>query len=212
MFSFPIINDYIYQLEVLKLNNNNEYDKFLCINRLLKNKNIELNLDQIDLTNSWLLYCIGYYYEQKEKDYQKAIEWYLESSYLDNSYAMNNLGYHYQYVVKDYPKAIEWYTKSINLGNSEAMNNLGLYYKIKNRNIYECISLYIKSAELGNMDGMYFLDQLRICHYLDESVYEHKYKDLYDYVYNLAIKQDNNKIKNSLLDKLPEKYNSINIF
>ncbi len=153
MFSPPIINDYINQLEALKRDGKENKESQYIIDKYNR-EDIQLNeslLDNVDFANSWLLNCIGIYY------YPKAIEWYIKSANLGNSWAMCNLGCYYDEIEKDYPKAIEWYTKSANLGNTSAMNNLGYYYEHTEKDYPKAIEWYIKSANLGNTMAMFNL-------------------------------------------------------
>ncbi len=157
MFSPPIINDYINQLEALKRDGKeNSKESYDIINKLnIELMNCNLNINTFDsLNNSWLLNCIGYYIQYIENDYPKAIEWYIKSSDLGNTIAMNNLGFYYEQI-KNYPKAIEWYIKSANLGNTKAMNNLGTYYF--NKDYPKAIEWYTKSANIGDSVSMNYL-------------------------------------------------------
>ncbi len=154
VFSPPIINDYINQLEALKKDEQRDkkeiYDILDKYNSVDKQLNESL-LNTVDFSNSWLLNCIGHYCNI-EKEYPKAIEWYMKSANLGNSYAMTNLGYYYKNIEKDYPKAIEWYIKSANLGNSLAIYNL----KIINlkEELYDYIFNLMIKCEQGEIQNI----------------------------------------------------------
>ncbi len=136
---------------------------------------------------------LGVYYDEIKKDYPKAIEWYTKSIDLGNSSAMFNLGIYYKNIEKNYPKAIEWWIKSANLGNTDAMFNLGVYYYIK-KDYPKAIEWYTKSANLGNKNAMNCLKNI----ILKESDY--------DCVYNLMVNNEQERIRDILLDKFPSKY------
>ncbi len=237
MFSPPIINDYINQLEALKRkgkeNSKESIDILSKYNSVDKQLNESL-LDNVDLGNSWLLNCIGNYYEPKDdeetKDYIKAIEWWIKSANLGNSNAMNNLGVYYDEIEKDYPKAIEWYIKSANLGNSNAMCNLGIYYDEIENDYTKAIEWYIKSANLDNSWAMKELGAYyqNIKNYtkaiecyikssnlgnttaMNNLKYINIEENDYDYIFELSQKHEgteiNLEIKNILLNKLPKEY------
>ncbi len=199
MFSPPIINDYINQLEALKRddkeNTKDSEDIYGKYNKVYGTLNESLldNVDIDSLNNSWLLNFIGRYYYNK-KDYPKAIEWYIKSSNLDNSESMNRLGIYYGDIENDYLKAIEWSLKSANLGNTYAMNNLGNYYYIEKNDYLKAIEWYTKSANLGNNgNSWYYLEIIKI----NETDY--------DYVFDLLQKYEG-KIRNILLNKLSKEY------
>ncbi len=197
MFSPPIINDYINQLEALKRegkDNTRESDdiinKYNNTDKQLNESSIE-NLDTNSQENSWLLHCIGIYYYDI-KDYSKAVEWYTKSTNLGNTSSMFRLGCYYKDIDKNYPKYIEWFIKSANLGSHKAMNNLGVYY-LQEKSIRKAFKWFIKSANLGNTNAIQNLKRIRD-------------KRLYNYIYELLIREQNLEIKNILLDKLPKEY------
>ncbi len=228
MSFFPvIINDYINQLESLK--RDGKENLYLLDKLIIEFKNCKLELnDNVDLANSWLLNCIGWWYYDKEKEYPEAIEWYMKSINLGNSEAMCNLGYYYDEIEKDYPKAIEWYTKSANLGNSDAMNCLGYYYDEIEKDYPKAIEWYTKSINLGNNTAMFNLGYYY--QYIEKDYHKAielyiksanldnsnvirnlkiiKIKEIdYDYIYKLlSIHDENKEIKNILLDKLSKEY------
>ncbi len=222
MFSPPIINDYIHQLEVLKNDNKLHSIKTYLLIDKIDNYKLELVLfDSFDNTNSYLLNYIGEYYEQQSNS--EAIDWYTKSAELGNSHAMYNLGYYYQYVEKDYDKAIDWYTKSNKLGNTCAMNSLGDYYV--NIDIESSIYWYNKAINCGNKETFqilsdYYEDQinkdyitaikwLMKCYELGNKfaigkVAMTKFEEsAYDIVYECLFKTN---YKDMLLTKLPTKY------
>ncbi len=231
MFSPPIANDYINQLEALKRdgkeNSKESFDILKKYNDIDKQLNDSL-LNNIDLDNSWLLNCIGNYYEPKDeeesKDYIKDIEWWIKSANLGNSNAMNNLGMYYDDIENDYLKAIEWYIKSANLGNTNAMFNLGYYYQYIEKDYPKAIEWYTKSANLGNSSAMYNLgyyydgiegDYPKAIEWYTRSAnlddndamnnLKYIYIDDYDYVFELSEKCGE-KIKKILLNRLPSDY------
>ena len=74
--------------------------------------------------NSNGMSCLGVYYQNIEKNYNKAVEYYEMAIKLDNSDAMNNLGYYYCIIEKNYKKAVEYYVTVIKHGFVEAKKNL----------------------------------------------------------------------------------------
>ncbi len=157
LFSPPIINDYINQLEALKRDGKeNSKESLELIDKYYYTDNCKLNESLLDIAslsdNSWLLNRIGFYYYFEDISESISIEWYMKSANLDNSDAMCMLGWYCE--KKNYPKAIEWYMKSSNLGNSTAMSNLGLYYHFIEKDYPKAIEWYIKSANLGNESAM----------------------------------------------------------
>ncbi len=199
MFSPPIINDYINQLEALKrYGKENSKESKDIMDKLydIEIRRFDLNIN-IDINNSWLLNCIGDYYE-KVNDYIKAFEWYIKSINLGNSNAMFNLGCYYKNIEKDYPNTIEWFIKSADLGNTFAMNNLGYYYDEIEKDHPKACEWYMKSINLGNTNIIYNLANI-----ID--------KQDYNFIFDLMMKcndegTENKQIKNILLDKLPKDY------
>ncbi len=213
MFSPLIVNDYINQLEALKRDGKENTRDTKDILELYNSIDKTLNNIEFDLysDNSWLLNCIGKYYQDKN-DYQKAIEWYTKSANLNNFHAMNNLGYYYYYTMFNYnilndKKAIEWYIKSANLGSIDAMLNLGrCYYNINN--CEKAIEWYIKFINLDTnyLKNIGWYDESNLnkclCSLKNIKIEETNY----DYIYELLSIQNNLEIKDILLDKLPNKY------
>ncbi len=196
MFSPPIVNEYVNQLEALKRDGKENskdaediLDKYNDIDKII----IDFKFSEIDIDNSWLLKCIGDYYIFEEGDYLKGIDLHMKSAKLNNSYAMYSIGYYYD-VKEEYPEAKEWYIKSANLGNNWAMYYLGSYYCNIEKNYKKAIDWVIKSSNLGNENAIYFLKIINID------------KELYDYIFELSQKCEEEKTKETLLNRLPSSY------
>ena len=68
---------------------------------------------------------LGYYYQNREKDFAKAVEWYTKSASQGFAKAQRLLARHYEggtlsITGKDYDKAIFWYTKLAEKGDRNA--------------------------------------------------------------------------------------------
>ncbi len=189
MFSPPIINTYINQLEELKIKNIDDHKTIYNINsKIFFIKNIKVDTTvEIDYTNSWLLYYIGYFTET-DKD-----KWYLKSAELGNKNAIIELGTYY-FSKNQYEKGVEWYMKSANLNNPHAMNYLGNYYEYKTNNYKLAIEWYIKSFNSGSWDARDNLLKIQMTDYTCDIFYEH-------------IQICSNKdTKEMLINKLPSMY------
>ncbi len=109
--------------------------------------------------NSRDLFSLGWLYNFKEKDLQKAKEYYEKAGTLGYSRAYYNLAYLYfkhesyknSVIEVDYKKAIEYLKKGEKLNNSQSINLLGLFYEKGygvEKNIETAVSYYKKIANI----------------------------------------------------------------
>ncbi len=123
-FCFPIINDYINQLEVLKRDGNQHSKKSTYLYDMCDRNNKATSLPplySIDYSNSWLLYFIGFhyfqarYYNSRYFDLNDAKEWFIKSANLGNTTAMEQLII-LNMIKKDFKSSIDWFIKCIKFG------------------------------------------------------------------------------------------------
>ncbi len=65
---------------------------------------------------------------QKNKDFNKAIQFYEKAIQSGDVRAMNNLGFIYNYEKKDIENAVKYYQMAEKKGDIDGMNNLGILY------------------------------------------------------------------------------------
>ena len=111
-----------------------------------------LDINKYDITNGYILFFIGEYYEFKNINYNEMIKYYLMSIDKDNINAMNNLARHYE-SIHDYDNTVKYYLMAIDKGCSSAMNNLGHYYFF-DANHDEMLKYFLMAIEYGNKTAM----------------------------------------------------------
>ena len=89
-----------------------------------------LDINKYDITNGYILFFIGEYYEHKNINYNEMIKYYLMAIDKGCSSAMNNLGYYYFYYEADHDEMLKYFLMAIEYGNKTAMKNLGHYYSL----------------------------------------------------------------------------------
>jgi len=112
---------------------------------------------------------LGYVYQTRLEDNNKAIEWYKKAYGMGDekvsSDTASNLGRLYK-DLKQYKKAEEWYKKSIAKGNLKAAYNLAYMYDEALHLPKQAITLYKKAYEMGqlgaaNSIGLVYKNQLK---------------------------------------------------
>ncbi len=96
------------------------------------------------------MYNLGYIYQTKIEDFDKAIYWYEKAYEKDRgSDAANNIGYLYK-EQKKYNEAIQWYEKAIDKNHALSCYNLAYLYDEILKKPGQAISYYEKAYKLGN--------------------------------------------------------------
>ena len=157
-------------------------------------KNANVNADSA--------YNLGYIYQTKIKDYDKAIELYnLSYSLKESGDTANNLGTIYEHI-KNYKEAIKWYEISSNYGKTEPLYNIALLYTKKLKEHKKAIPYYKKAIERGDKDAPVSLALLyKKLHQYDDAIFY--YKKAYDmgnigganglgYLYETSLKDSRN--------------------
>ena len=112
-----------------------------------------LDITKYDITNGYILFFIGEYYEFKNINYNEMIKYYLMAIDKDNINAMNNLARHYE-SIHDYDNTVKYYLMAIDNGCSSAMNNLGYYYFYYEADHDEMLKYFLMAIEYGNKTAM----------------------------------------------------------
>jgi TPR repeat protein len=112
-----------------------------------------LDINKYDITNGYILFFIGEYYEHKNINYNEMIKYYLMAIDKDNINAMNNLAMHYE-SIEDYDNTVKYYLMAIDKGCSSAMNNLGYYYFYYEADHDEMLKYFLMAIEYGNKTAM----------------------------------------------------------
>ena len=112
-----------------------------------------LDITKYDITNGYILFFIGEYYEFKNINYIEMIKYYLMAIDKDNINAMNNLARHYE-SIHDYDNTVKYYLMAIDKGCSSAMNNLGYYYFYYEADHDEMLKYFLMAIEYGNKTAM----------------------------------------------------------
>lgn len=112
-----------------------------------------LDINKYDITNGYILFFIGEYYEFKNINYNEMIKYYLMAIDKDNINAMNNLARHYE-SIHDYDNTVKYYLMAIDKGCSSAMNNLGYYYFYYEADHDEMLKYFLMAIEYGNKTAM----------------------------------------------------------
>lgn len=115
------------------------------------------NFDNLDMTDSNVLYLIGYYHKFK-KNYILAKKYLKLSVELDqdNIFALNELGKFYRDIEKNPCLMMKNFMKAIKLNSSNAMLNLSIYYR-KNNNLAQMKRFLLLSVKFNNSTAMFNL-------------------------------------------------------
>ena len=79
-----------------------------------------LDINKYDITNGYILFFIGEYYDFKNINCNEMIKYYLMSIDKDNINAMNNLAMYYD-SIQDYDNTVKYYLMAIECGNKTAI-------------------------------------------------------------------------------------------
>ena len=113
-----------------------------------------LDINKYDITNGYILFFIGEYYEFKNINCNEMIKYYLMAIDKDNINAMNNLAMYYE-SIHDYDNTVKYYLMAIDKGCSSAMNNLGHYYFYDAyHDDDEMLKYFLMAIEYGNKTAM----------------------------------------------------------
>ncbi|RIA88009.1 hypothetical protein C1645_827011, partial [Glomus cerebriforme] len=111
---------------------------------------------------------LEYYYENREKDLEKAICWLQKAAESNNIDAQYNLALLYENGEKterNLEKAFYWYQEAAENGYKDAMNSLAIYYsngKGTEKNLEKAFNWHQKAAEIGHIKAQF---DLAVCYY-----------------------------------------------
>lgn len=180
----------------VKINNDNNME---TIYNLLKN-------DIVDdkATDSIVLCYYGVYYQYVKQDYDKMKKYYIMAIKNGNIIAMNNLGVYYCEVEKSYEKMKKYYLMAINNGYSIAMSNMGFHYEHFEINYDKMKEYYLMAINNGGGDNIiynlhkYYENNVSEKTINDAIYFSNKYsyyKNIFNYIHEIIIKQYNINIK-----------------
>jgi len=115
-----------------------------------------ININDYDLTDAFILCAIGNYYKYIKQNYDEMKKMFLMAIELKHVDAMNSLGVYYQTIEINYDEMKKLFLMAIELKNEKSMYNLGQYYR-KIKNYDEMKKLYLMAIDLNNSDAMYNL-------------------------------------------------------
>ncbi len=138
---------------------------------------------------------LGFYYQNKERNYELMKKYYLMAIDKEDSYAMFNLGYYYMDEEKNYELMKKYFLMAIDKQESDAMYSLGFYYLYLEKN-YELMDKYFLMAIKNNINIIIIRKVIN-----ELMIYNNKNPNQIKNILTIIFNYDNKEINDYMYDK-----------